>query len=136
MHSVPFRFLTLIFGFLADFPYRLKLFSGAMALLSVAQAAIAFSRSYIWLVIARIVIGSCSGAFQPIAGAIISSTFGAAAARGMSFFNWGIYLGFATSFLLAQVFENSLWGWKTSYILTGVGGMILAPICFIFVKVS
>ena len=89
------------------------------------------------LVILRIVIGGAAGAFQPIAGAIISNSFGANKNKAMSIFNWGIYLGFSASFLCAQIFEGGLaFGWKTSYILSGILGFIMIPFIILLVKVS
>lgn len=134
---LPISVTTLVFGFLADFPFRLKLLAGALGILSVAQVGIGLSSSYHLLVAMRILIGAAEGAFQPIAGAVISNTFGELASRGMAIFNWGIYLGFASSFLLAQIFENvEPFGWRISYVLTGVVGVILVPAVLFLVKVN
>ena len=55
----------------------------------------------------------------------------------MSIFNWGIYIGYASSFLVAQIFtEDVLLGWRTSYILTGAIGLVMVPGLLYFVKVK
>jgi len=133
---LPISVTNILFGFLADFSFRVKILAAALGVLSLSQVGIAFVPSYAYLVILRILIGAAEGAFQPISGAIIATTFGAAASRGMAIFNWGIYLGFSMAFGVAQLFENNeTFGWKASYVLTGALGLLMVPAMLFLVKV-
>ena len=72
----------------------------------------------------RIVIGTFSGAIQPVSGAIISTSFVSFRSKAMSIFNWGIYLGFAASFGIAFITNQDTWIY--GYIFTGLFGTLVA----------
>ena len=76
------------------------------------------------LCILRIIIGTFSGAIQPVSGAIISTSFVSFRSKAMSIFNWGIYLGFAASFGIAFITDQETWIY--GYIVTGLSGLLVA----------
>ena len=125
--------------YVADSRWRVRILCGSLLFLSVAQILVGFVNSYWQLVVLRCLIGTAEGAFQPITGAIISSNFGSASARGMSVFNWGIYIGLSLSFLLSKLFEvEEIFGldWRGAYKITGAFGLIVAPGMLFFVQVK
>jgi len=117
---------------------RVRVLGASLFVLSVAQILTGMVSSYIQLVILRCIIGACEGAFQPITGAIISSNFGSASSRGMSIFNWGIYLGYSLAYQFSKLFEvEHICGfdWRVAYMISGGVGVVIVPGMLLLVKV-
>ena len=92
-----------------------------------------------WITLFRCIIGTFEGAFQPITGAIIASNFGSATSKGMSIFNWGMYIGYGLSYQFSKSFQvDHIFGldWRAAYVITGAVGLFIVPGMLRFVEVE
>ena len=85
---------------MADVVNRAHLLAFTLTMLSVAHFCVGFATNYATLVVCRVFVGF-GEAFDPIAASLIADVFDEATkAKGMAIYNWGIYLGYGTAYLI------------------------------------
>jgi MFS family permease len=102
---------------------------------SIATFLMGFTTKYWQLVVLRMSLGVFQSVCTPVCASIILDQF-EKGIRGsaMSFFNWGVYLGFSLAFVLKYLALNS--GWRWAFRVAGMPGIILAIFVFFTIKES
>ena len=121
-----------VFGYLGDrFPRRGILALGAV-LWSAATAASALASSYLWLLLARGMVGIGEASFGTISPAFLSDLFPVEKrGRALAVFYLTIPAGAALAYLVAAWIGEG-WGWRHAFTLVGLPGLLLAvPICLL-----
>jgi predicted MFS family arabinose efflux permease len=121
-----------VFGYLGDrFPRRGILALGAI-LWSAATAGSALASSYLWLLLARGMVGIGEASFGTISPAFLSDLFPVEKrGRALAVFYLTIPAGAALAYLVAAWIGEG-WGWRHAFTLVGLPGLLLAvPICLL-----
>ncbi|XP_064086730.1 protein spinster-like isoform X2 [Macrobrachium nipponense] len=123
-------------GFLADRVNRKVVVSVCCGLLCLSTGLMGAAVSYWQLVGLRMLMGAGESAFSPVCSSMISDMFPESQrAMALGIFNWGIYFGYGLSYAVGNFITQaniSGLGWRWSYILTGLLG-VLATILLLFV---
>ncbi len=128
----PFFFLIVYmlaapcFGALAERFSRTRLVAAGIFLWSLATAGAALAHSYAMLVVARALVGVGEAAYATLAPAILSDVF--PEEKRAARFTW-FYLAIPVGSALGYAFGGIVggqWGWRASFLLAGVPGMLLA----------
>lgn len=115
-----------VFGYLGDrYPRRGILALGAI-LWSAATAGSALASSYLWLLLARGMVGIGEASFGTISPAFLSDLFPVEKrGRVLAVFYLTIPAGAALAYLVAAWIGEG-WGWRHAFTLVGLPGLILA----------
>lgn len=94
--------------------------------------------AYWQLVILRMIMGAGESAFTPACSSMISDMFPESRrALALGIFNWGVYFGYGLSYAVGNFItaENIAdMGWRWSYIVTGMMGVVATLFFFLVVK--
>ncbi|XP_068243293.1 hexuronate transporter [Palaemon carinicauda] len=123
-------------GFLADRVNRKVVVTVCCGILTLSTGLMGAAVSYWQLVLLRMLMGAGESAFSPVCSSMISDMFPVSQrAMAIGIFNWGIYFGYGLSYAVGNFITQaniSGLGWRWSYILTGLLG-VLATILLLFV---
>ncbi|CAL8071526.1 unnamed protein product [Orchesella dallaii] len=124
-----FTVAGVMWGVIADRFNRVHLLGIATIAFSLAISGTAFATQYWHLVLFRMALAAGEAACSPLAAGIIGDVFPQdKRALAMGFFNWGIYIGYGTSFAVGTyitdrtIFDEK---WRTSFLISGVPGVII-----------
>ncbi|XP_035709150.1 uncharacterized protein LOC118436091 isoform X2 [Folsomia candida] len=126
-------------GYFADKFNRVKFLTVAALIFSAAISGTSFATKYWHVLLFRMALGVGESGCSPLASGIIADMF-PKSRRGlaMSLFNWGIYIGYGLSYTVgnyvtdANILDK---GWRASYMVSGIPGIILAVI-FLFTAIE
>ncbi len=111
---------------LADRWSRQRVIALSVALWSTATALTGAAGSYLALVMARLGVGVGQGGYGPPAVATLTEVFaGVYRARAVAVHDVGMMLGSAAGYLLGGLVAAAL-GWRVSFFLAGLPGLLLA----------
>jgi len=133
-----FTISGIIIGTLGDIYNRVKLLTFCVFLFSLMAMLTGISTKYWHLIIFRIGFGIGEAGITPLSASIIADKFVASRrAFAMSFFNWGIYVGYGLAFIIGiYVTEENIFGkgWKISYYISGAPGILMAFLLYQVIK--
>jgi MFS family permease len=111
---------------LADRWGRQRIIAFVVALWSAATALTGVAGTYLSLLMTRLGVGVGQGGYGPSALAVLSEAFPASfRAQAVGIHAVGLILGSATGYLLSGLISQAL-GWRTSFIVAGLPGLLLA----------
>ncbi|XP_045589099.1 hexuronate transporter isoform X2 [Procambarus clarkii] len=127
-----------IIGVISDrFNRKLVVLVCCMAL-TLATGLTGAAMAYWQLVILRMIMGAGESAFTPACSSMISDMFPESRrALALGIFNWGVYFGYGLSYAVGNFItaENIAdMGWRWSYIVTGMMGVVATLLFFLVVK--
>jgi len=138
-----FSVSILFIGFALDKASRPLLTSVGMFVFSSACLLMGFSTEFWQLVVLRMCIALGEAVCRPAATSIIADLF-SPNSRGVAngVFSWGIYFGYGMAFFFGITMidfdsDVSIYKgeeWRTSYILAGAPGMVIAILIFFTIK--
>jgi predicted MFS family arabinose efflux permease len=129
-YGLPFALAAIPFGYLVDRSNRKILLSCALTAWSGATAMCAAATGYWSLLAGRASVGVAEAAGSPTGMSILSDYFGTdkrATAIGIWYLSSGI--GFAFAFFAGGLIVSA-YGWRMTFILAGLPGLLLAPLLF------
>jgi MFS family permease len=111
---------------IADRWGRQRIIAIVIALWSAATAFTGFAGSYLSLILTRLGVGVGQGGYGPSALAVLSEVFPATfRAQAVGIHAVGLILGSAAGYLLSGLVAQAL-GWRASFIIAGLPGLLLA----------
>lgn len=111
---------------IADRWGRQRIIAFVVALWSGATALTGVAGSYLSLLMTRLGVGVGQGGYGPLALAVLSEIFPATfRAQAVGIHAVGLILGSAAGYLISGAIAQAL-GWRTSFILAGIPGLLLA----------
>ncbi|HEY44724.1 MAG TPA: MFS transporter [Anaerolineae bacterium] len=117
---------AVVLAIIADRWGRQRIIAVVVALWSAATALTGTAGSYLSLIVTRLGVGVGQGGYGPPALAVLSEVFPATfRAQAVGIHAVGLILGSATGYLASGVIAQSL-GWRTSFIVAGLPGLLLA----------
>jgi predicted MFS family arabinose efflux permease len=136
--GLAFTMFYVVAGFpmarLADRSNRKNIVAGALTFWSLMTALCGMATGFWTLFLARIGVGMGEGGSGPSSQSIMADYFRPhELARAMGFLTLGSTLGTATGLMAGGVLA-SLYGWRMSFVLLGLPGMILGLILFLTVR--
>ena len=121
---------AILLAMLADRWGRQRIISLVVALWSGATALTGVAGSYLILIVARLGVGVGQGGYGPSALTKLSEVFpGTYRAQAVGFHAVGLVLGSAMGYILSGVIAQTL-GWRVSFIVAGLPGLLLAWFIF------
>ncbi|XP_039268574.2 protein spinster homolog 1-like [Styela clava] len=137
-YVVIFTVVGVIFGILGDRYNRVRMYAISVVFFSVMTLATGFSHQYWQLLTLRFLFGAGESACTPLASSLVADWFPARSrGRGMSIYNWGIYLGYGLAFAVgnymtdADILDS---GWRSGYVVTGIAGFVMAVVIIIAIQ--
>jgi len=133
-YGLPFALAAIPFGYAVDRGNRKVLLSCAMTAWSGATAVCAAASGYWSLLAGRAAVGIAEAGGSPTGISILSDYFGSdkrATAIGIWYLSAGI--GFAIAFFAGGLIVTAH-GWRMTFLLAGVPGLILAPILLLTLR--
>jgi len=128
----------IIMGVLGDIHNRVKLLTFSVFLSSILTFLTGFSTQYWHLIIFRMLFAFGESGCTPLSASLIADRFShRSRAFAMSLYTWGIYVGYGLAFLIGiYITELNVLnqGWKFSYFITGLPGILLAFVLILFLK--
>lgn len=128
---ISYAFMSLMGGYLADRFGSRRVVTTIMVLWSIFTCFTGISWSFVSLIVIRFIFGACEGGFPSASSVTIAEIFPKEKrARAKSFLvsSSAIGAGFGT-IIVAQLTVNT--GWRSSFYLFGICGIIIAAIFFI-----
>ncbi len=117
---------AVVLAVIADRRGRQRIIAFVVAIWSGATALTGVARSYLSLLMTRLGVGIGQGGYGPSALAVLSEVFPATfRAQAVGLHAVGLILGSAAGYLISGVIAQAL-GWRTSFILAGIPGLLLA----------
>jgi MFS family permease len=111
---------------IADRWGRQRIIAFVVALWSGATALTGVAGSYLSLLLARLGVGTGQGGYGPSALALLSETFPFTfRAQAVGIHAVGLILGSAAGYLISGAIAQAL-GWRASFLLAGIPGLLLA----------
>lgn len=133
-YGLPFALAAIPFGYAVDRTNRKVLLSCAMTAWSAATAICAAATGYWSLLAGRAAVGAAEAGGSPTGLSILSDYFGSerrATAIGIWYLSAG--LGFALAFFAGGLIVSA-YGWRLTFLLAGVPGIILAPLLLLTLR--
>ncbi len=133
-YGLPFALAAIPFGYAVDRTNRKVLLSCALTAWSGATAACAAATGYWSLLLGRASVGVAEAGGSPTGMSILSDYFGTnrrATAIGIWYLSAGI--GFAIAFFAGGMIVEA-YGWRWTFVLAGVPGLLLAPILLLTLR--
>lgn len=119
---------------LADVSNRRNIIAVSLTIWSGMTAISGFAQNFAQLALARIGVGVGEAGGSPPAHSMISDMYDEKRrATAIAVYSSGLYLGILCGYLLGGYF-NDLFGWRITFFLMGVPGIVLALFLFLFVK--
>ncbi len=119
---------------LADRSNRRNIVAGALAIWSVMTAITGYAQSFIHMLLIRVGVGVGEAGGSPPSHSIISDYFPIEKrATAFAIYSTGLYLGLTMGFLLGGWLDEYL-GWRSTFILLGLPGILLAISLLFLVK--
>ncbi len=116
---------TIPFALLADRSSRPRIIAAGVVFWSLATFASGLAQSFLWLLVARALVGVGEAAYAPAAQSMISGAFPVETrARAQAVFAAGMLLGGAAGQALGGVM-GELHGWQRAFFIVGVPGLLL-----------
>jgi predicted MFS family arabinose efflux permease len=136
--GLAFTMFYVVAGFpmarLADRSNRKNIVAGALTFWSLMTALCGMATGFWTLFLARIGVGMGEGGSGPSSQSIMADYFRPhELARAMGFLTLGSTLGTATGLMAGGVLA-SLYGWRMSFVLLGLPGIVLGLILFLTVR--
>ena len=117
---------------LADRANRARIINWSLVLFSVMTAACALAMSYWQLLVARIGVAIGEGGTNPPSHSMISDLYPVSRrSTAMAIFSLGPHIGILLGFLIGA-WVAQLWGWRLAFVISGLGGLLLAALTFSF----
>lgn len=121
---------TIPFSLLADRINRRAIVAAGVIFWSLATFASGIAPTFLWLLVARALVGLGEAAYGPAAQSMISGAFSAGArARAQSVFAAGMLIGGTAGQALGGIIGEA-YGWRPAFYLVGVPGLILGLTVF------
>ncbi len=133
--SLAFFYVTagLPMAALADRTNRVRLIAASLAAWSLFTALCGITRTYWQLLLARVLVGVGEAGGTPPSGSLISDFFGwRRRAFALSLYSLGAAVGSMIGAGAGYVAET--WGWRTTFFLLGVPGLVLAVILVLTIR--
>ena len=119
---------------IADRWNRRNVVAASLAVWSAMTALSGAVQNFVQLLLARIGVGIGEAGGSPPAHAMISDYFPPhQRGRAMSIYSMGIYFGVLFGFLVGG-YLNEIFGWRLSFVMLGVPGVIFAGVLYTTVK--
>jgi multidrug resistance protein len=119
---------------LADRTNRRNVVAVALTIFSLMTAACAFVANYIQLVILRVLVGVGEAGSSPPSHSMIADMFPPKArATALAFFSLGVNIGLLIG-LFAGGWLAENYGWRTTFIIVGLPGVLMALVVLFTVK--
>lgn len=119
---------------LADRTNRRNVVAAALTIFSLMTAACAFVANYIQLVILRVLVGVGEAGSSPPSHSMIADMFPPKArATALAFFSLGVNIGLLIG-LFAGGWLAENYGWRTTFIIVGLPGVLMALVVLFTVK--
>ncbi|CAK8673998.1 uncharacterized protein LOC143468815 isoform X3 [Clavelina lepadiformis] len=133
-----FTVMGIILGVIGDLYNRVRLLSLCVTVYSLMAILTGFSSQYWQLILLRFGFGAGEAGCSPLTASIVADKF-SLRSRGlaMSLFNWGIYFGYGLAFTVGNYVTQANiigQGWRWSYFLTGLPGLIMMALLITTVK--
>ncbi|XP_042205827.1 protein spinster homolog 1-like [Homarus americanus] len=127
-----------IIGFISDKFNRKVVVTVCCGVLTLATGLTGAAMNYWQLVILRMTTSAGESAFTPACSSMISDMFHESQrALALGIFNWGIYFGYGLSYAVGNFITAANivdMGWRWSYIVTGMMGVVATLLLFLVVK--
>jgi predicted MFS family arabinose efflux permease len=121
-------------GMLADRFNRRNLLAGLLTVWSLMTAACGLARNFTMLLAARMVVGAAEAGASPVSSSIISDLFPPdRRATAVAIYFIGTPIASIITFLFGSAIASSF-GWRATFLLAGVPGLILAVLLFAIMK--
>jgi predicted MFS family arabinose efflux permease len=118
---------------LADRTNRVRLIAASLAAWSLFTALCGVTRTYWQLLLARVLVGVGEAGGTPPSGSLISDFFGwRRRAFALSLYSLGAAVGSMIGAGAGYVAET--WGWRTTFFLLGIPGLLLAAVLLLTVR--
>lgn len=133
-YGLPYALAAIPFGFAVDRFNRKMLLSGALTAWSGATALCAAATGYWSLAAGRAAVGLAEAGGSSTGMSILSDYFGRdrrATAIGIWYLSAGI--GFAIAFFAGGLIVTA-YGWRTTFLLAGIPGLLLAPVLLLTLR--
>jgi predicted MFS family arabinose efflux permease len=118
----------------ADRADRARIINWSLVLFSLMTAVCGLVTSYWQLLAARIGVAIGEGGTKPPSHSIISDLYPVARrSTAMAIFSLGPHVGILLAFLIGG-WVAQLWGWRFAFVVTGLGGLLLAAMSFEFLQ--
>ncbi len=133
-YGLPFALAAIPFGYAVDRFNRKRLLAAALTGWSGATALCAAASGYWSLLAGRAAVGVAEAGGSPTGMSILSDYFGPnrrATAIGIWYLSAGI--GFAVAFFAGGMIVEAH-GWRMTFILAGVPGLVLAPVLLLTLR--
>jgi len=137
-----FTVSAILLAVLSDFLYdklsRTCILAAGTFTFSAACVLMGLSTSYWHLVILRGLIAMGESVCRPVSGALIAELF-PPTSRGVAngIFSWGVYYGYGLAYVYGiYITEADVlgYGWRSSYVIAGLPGLLIAGLLLITVK--
>lgn len=113
---------------LAERGHRVRIVSAAIILWSLATIACGMAVGFASLFVARIAVGIGEAGGTPPSHALLAAFHAPAhRARAIGIYSLGVPLGILTGALLGGIVA-ARFGWRTSFVVAGIPGLLLAPL--------
>jgi predicted MFS family arabinose efflux permease len=118
----------------ADRTDRARIINWSLVLFSVMTALCGLVTSYWQLLVARIGVAIGEGGTNPPSHSMISDLYPAGRrSTAMAIFSVGPHVGMLLGFLIGG-WVAQLWGWRSAFVVVGLGGLLLAAMNFKFLR--
>jgi predicted MFS family arabinose efflux permease len=116
----------------ADRVNRARIINWSLVLFSVMTAACGLATSYWQFLVARIGVAIGEGGTNPPSHSMISDLYPVSRrSTAMAIFSLGPHIGILLGFLIGG-WVAQLWGWRSAFLIAGLGGLVLAALSFRF----
>ena len=133
MFTIFFSITVLFAGVLADNMSRRILMSTAAILWSLTSITTSISKTFFGIAASRMALGFFEAFIGPSAYSLIADYFPPEIrTTAIGIFAFGIYIGVAFSSL--NIIMITLLGWRLTYAITGIIGIGIGILCFIFIQ--
>jgi predicted MFS family arabinose efflux permease len=133
-YSMVYAVFAIPMGMLADRVNRKNLLAGLLAVWSVMTAACGLAVSFAMLLSARMVVGAAESGASPVSSSIISDLFPAhRRATAVAIYFMGVPVATLIAFLCGSAVASAF-GWRATFLMAGVPGLLLAPLVLWFLK--
>ncbi len=138
LSGIAFAFLYTVLGIpiarLADRSNRRNIIAIALTVWSGMTVVCGYAQNFFQLLLARMGVGIGEAGGSPPAHSMISDMFTAQKrATALAVYSAGLYLGVVIGFSLGGFFGETF-GWRTTFLLVGAPGILLAVILMLTVK--
>lgn len=135
---VVYTISGIILGYAADISNRKNILGICLAIWSTVTVLTGFAQEYWHLVLLRFALGIAEAGCTPFASSLIADYF-SPEMRGtaLGIYNMGIYTGYSLSYAFGDFItaaDIAGTGWRATFWLAGMPGLVLAAIIFITMK--